>query len=1114
MSSSSDDDGVDDGNAYERVKRQLMQQHPSTNDEATTASGPTARRVLSDSDSPVGQHVKRNEISGDYSGEDGDSSGEDDDPPRARPIKKTDIAGDSLGDESVDHPIAQHVERIENSGNSSGDDCDEPLRTRHVEKNDIAGDYSGDDSDDAPSASRLTQYARPARKASKKALEEMHKETQRLSRNMQLTHEARTRSKVTKQSLFARFDYHPAGEELAGGSSVQAPVSIVSPSHDPLGDLPDIPDATTGHAATSDYTKYANVPWAETPWGRRDAAGQASRQSDHKASESNEAAGARTGLKKPTVRVRLPAIPLSNHDSDLEIVPTTKAKVALWERVGVDEKVRSAALQKLRMLANLPSANQQPGSDKGAMTRSELDFSLQRQARQQAQQEREERVKDLERRGIVVQSAEDRAKEDDDVEDLVTKAWAEADEIRKREAAATRKEEAKTGEVDAVAISDEDDDFIEDDVHMVLSGSDESGDEQDADDTVDDLESDQGSDETLDGPTLFLEEADDEEDVESGDESELEISNGKVRVTRRARLVIDQDTDDEIEEISVAPTSATRSARKIPAGLPTTDPNPLGLTQIFAGTMDEIEPSQGSDAPPFVPACGRAAWEKYCSQPSPSLLEARPPGFEGSQEVVHDSQASRGQEPPYWPDPLADMEEYYSQDNQRLELMSDRLKIVMATQVSAPPDPTQDAGFGQSSPLPSRFVEVFDSDSTEDTVLLERGGSPASSKAPSPAKAPRRLRAKAEARGASGNAEATSRAKALVEEQAEESEDEWAGLGGASDEGSGDEEDAAALEAMVDDEVDDADEGALAAFYADKERAADERGVERLLKDISRGALRRKRGAEFELSDSDSDDEARRKRRRRELARRREALLKDEDVSHLAANPKRAAFLRTIADVEEVRGGPSLKRKRGADEEGASDGDDDENRPPPHLRRARKGAKPAALTDVLSELLGAPNAGAGEAGQADSSDEEDAAAADKAHRPAAAVVDRRALLRRQASSSAASASSGAGSKLAFQDASAASSTAGFRVPALLRRATTSALAVAGTERAAGLTSATADDGAGAIKRGGAKSSSINWRAREREDRQSRRGKDESRPSRLRQGLGGRSLAGLGLGNWA
>jgi mediator of replication checkpoint protein 1 len=58
-----------------------------------------------------------------------------------------------------------------------------------------------------------------------------------------------------------------------------------------------------------------------------------------------------------------------------------------------------------------------------------------------------------------------------------------------------------------------------------------------------------------------------------------------------------------------------------------------------------------------------------------------------------------------------------------------------------------------------------------------------------------------------------SRAKDMVEEQAEESEDEYAGLGGASDDGSGDEEDEE-MKKMIDEGEVDVNERKIAAFYA------------------------------------------------------------------------------------------------------------------------------------------------------------------------------------------------------------------------------------------------------------------------------------------------------------
>ena len=58
-----------------------------------------------------------------------------------------------------------------------------------------AGDHESDSDPDGENGRRLTQHSRPTRKAGKKAMEEMQREQQRISRNMQLTHQAKTKKK-------------------------------------------------------------------------------------------------------------------------------------------------------------------------------------------------------------------------------------------------------------------------------------------------------------------------------------------------------------------------------------------------------------------------------------------------------------------------------------------------------------------------------------------------------------------------------------------------------------------------------------------------------------------------------------------------------------------------------------------------------------------------------------------------------------------------------------------------------------------------------------------------------------------------------------------------------
>jgi mediator of replication checkpoint protein 1 len=282
--------------------------------------------------------------------------------------------------------------------------------------------------------------------------------------------------------------------------------------------------------------------------------------------------------------------------------------------------------------------------------------------------------------------------------------------------------------------------------------------------------------------------------------------------------------------------------------------------------------------------------------------------------------------------------------------------------------------------------------------------------------------------------------------------------------------------------------------------------------------LRRKRGADYDLSDSDDDGEARRRMKRKEFAKMRKALLADERIGKIAENPKRQAFLRAIEDRgsddetaffddfaeqdehidsqsnsqnEERRvpdsqagvNGPP-KRKRSAEATEA------ENRLPPHLRRTKATQKPSGLSEIresLSSLIEEPSGMIHTEAGSESEDELEIEGEpkDKENRDPFALrrtnvttIDRIALKR--ASSSTISTST----RLAF---AASSSTPGFKVPPLLRRATTNSITsasssgssinrgVSGMERMAG----GAGDG---IKRGGGKNSGVHYFARESERR--------------------------------
>lgn len=277
----------------------------------------------------------------------------------------------------------------------------------------------------------------------------------------------------------------------------------------------------------------------------------------------------------------------------------------------------------------------------------------------------------------------------------------------------------------------------------------------------------------------------------------------------------------------------------------------------------------------------------------------------------------------------------------------------------------------------------------------------------------------------------------------------------------------------------------------------DEKQVSKLLKDITTGALRRRRGADDDLDLDDSDDEhmARRRAKQREFAKMRKALLADEKVNEIASNPKKHAFFKALEDRDdddemefEFDNGVDSKEASFQDSEkeeqpaGTSTGEESEkashkrkrplepaaedvsNRPPPHLRRtaANVSRKPSSLAEIretLSFLTATPEY---DSFHEDASIEEEIVySTDKGNsedetenntepsrkpsvdgfaippnprRTRGPVVDRLALRRASSSNSAR-----AGAKPAFVTSTSTWDTAnvGFRPPPLLRRATSS-----------------------------------------------------------------------------
>lgn len=780
-------------------------------------------------------------------------------------------------------------------------------------------EFSEDDIEDQEGEKTLTQQSRPTRKASKKALEEMNRETQRMSRNMQLAHQAKTKKKITKESLFARFNYKTNNSsnestvqalssstaassapvsEFEGRQEVDSPPSSPPQStgdteiHKILTKLPDLNQESVINAlnfsrgGSTTQTSIAHKgDWEEELPTMFEVINPRERPLDKgkgrevvSSHEENLEKPKKTSFTQRQIRVQphQPQETMNNYadsDNDLEIIPgkvTKPSKPDVFDRLPTKKLSEGHSLQTLRALAHLTSPSKQNFRVKASMSLSEMQTSLQKRARQQAALERAEKIQDLKDRGVLVQTAEERERDQVQVDDLVQKARKEAEDIKQEEKKAARKEKKGNGEDDALfETSDEDEEYKDDETdesNIELSGSDEDELMEEKHDDGSEMEpeaANEGGNEAREdhvaidriGPEGFVNteapEGSDEEEanvtVSDADDRD-DVNELPLHRKSRTHHVINDDEDEEDEEDHQA-IASQMSSETVPA-----IQNPLipeshvadrppigimGMTQAFAATMAESQTQTGENS---IDDQEQDSLSFLGPMPEPNF-----PVFDvnDSQSMVLDSQ--HGEQEEQTAAPPVEIELDFSQSQARDTSMKDTQDLPpTATQYSDIPDPTQDVGFALSSPGPEqRFAS--DPPSTVDTVVLSRATGEETPKVIRKGRLRRRMVVAVESddkkvfgvhgkentgfqisanafdvlknsKGKGASAIETfdkekSNAKDMVEEQAQESEDEYAGLGGASDDESGGEEDEEVRKMIEEGEVK-VNERELATFYA------------------------------------------------------------------------------------------------------------------------------------------------------------------------------------------------------------------------------------------------------------------------------------------------------------
>ncbi|TKA65904.1 hypothetical protein B0A55_10874 [Friedmanniomyces simplex] len=847
----------------------------------------------------------------------------------------------------------------------------------------------------------MSDTARPTRKASKKALLEMGRETQRLARQQALAHHMKVKKKFTTTALFARFNFQQPGAE----SVAETGSGDTTASSDPTSDIAEL------GAKEPISTPPSSPPTAgPTPLQKQEALveqGALSKLvpvregsiaslaqvledgSDDDLPDIADVLRSSRMAKLPAVIEQQPSPTHNEHtrrgfklarlgkkaaarlsddssDDDLEIIAPLPRHLQVFDKIKPLDKnspADSRALHTLRHLSHIGSYDSVASKKRGqgvsrpCIGPKALEAQLRWKAKDQARVQQQERILELKAKGVVIQSAEEREREAEVFENLLEKARQEAQSLRKAEKAALAKE---SGEGVEVSEDEEDEEYVgseSEDEEGHDGGEHEEGEDEherlvdEAAEETGEEEEEQGVDgeEVTDGEEPNLPHDEDDEPAAAQPSVDAVTPAPANRKARQSRIVRDDDDSDADE------TEAAAAAEAPPAdAVDEEDPFAAFNFQANGGSDDALlSPTQAFQATMQTPTQGTQEdsfdiLRKIAPPSITSLPPTIPQGFGETQQTQReDSQTSvvPGSQVP---------------ESQRIDLAWETQPPETPTigslqrgnsGLTETPgwEPTQDAGLPSPWTLGLRREGTLDSvpeeHETQSTVRLRVSESPAPSAAPVQ-RCGRLVRRQAAVLGDSSDdeeveipdklakkdafremarrrqtalteserAEAAKEMKQMLEEQAEESEDEYAGLGG---------DDFVAPETDADREMIDSshvevDERQIARIFAEKQRQREEEETSKLYKDLTTGALRRKQANASWGIEEDEGEMAMRRRQMRQLeeVRKRKLLLQDDNIAGLAQGRQskgKDAFLKAIADDDDA--GDELFELSGGEDE-------------------------------------------------------------------------------------------------------------------------------------------------------------------------------------------------------
>jgi mediator of replication checkpoint protein 1 len=677
---------------------------------------------------------------------------------------------------------------------------------------------------------------------------------------MQLTHQAKTKKRFTTQDLFKKFNFQAPNAEVIAlptpdpSSALQSSDAEANQIHETPPTSPprqqDVPEKDTAPAvmdtpaATTEEQNAVSPEPAKIDKGKGRAP-----EFQHLPVRSWMKPTVPVTVQNATVDMKKTAddamVELSDSEDDLQVQP--KSRFPVFDRLPTKKQNESGSYVHLRALAQL--AKSPPKGKKGqkAVSQAEMEFALAQKARQQTLKARQERIEDLKKRGYNPETEEEIEKRQMEIDDMVAmfeKQRQEDLELSKME----RKEAKENGEtLDDLPSSDEEDgDYVgsgEEDANqdaemqveaeVELSGSeDEQMEEDEADEQADDTNNliDGMADED-DEPEHTAQIQQNNEDAEmEDDDTSAPIRRQTINRARNRVIDDDDESDTEVPKKASPTQQATQNDAMAAFGFGNVNAA-LGLTQMFAGTMAELE--SGSQSTAVEPEHNSLDFLRSLpdTQPGPTFSQTSDFLVPNSQSLMSPQKKSQ-----------ADPEAQFSLGISQVVKMSPGFPRTQVEDF----EPTQDAGFSFSRSSPG----LDPPQSTVDTVMMPIAESPIKQKKgrlqrgrreeaavelsdveediiateeemsdddiqrpPKPSNAFMKLQKAAKKQRAKEEFnKKTSMAKEAVMEQAEESEDEYAGLGGASDDDEGEEDED--LKDMIDHNEVDVDERQIAAFYA------------------------------------------------------------------------------------------------------------------------------------------------------------------------------------------------------------------------------------------------------------------------------------------------------------